>query len=59
MQQAMGWFQTRISGTSSSPYLCNKGGEGLHGNDITLVKEDKIVTDDRELAEDHYLHQHR
>ena len=38
------------------PFLSNKG--GLHGTDITLVKEDKIITDDRELAEvfnDHYI----
>ena len=33
------------------PFLSNKGGGGLHGTDITLVKEDKIITDDRELAE--------
>lgn len=38
------------------PYLSNKG--GLHGNDITLVKGDKIITNDKELAEvlnDHYI----
>ena len=38
------------------PFLSNKG--VLHGTDITLVKEDKIITDDRELAEvfnDHYI----
>ena len=30
----------------------------MHGTDITLVKEDEIITDDRELAEvfnDHYI----
>ena len=31
------------------PFLSNKG--GLAGNDISLVKNDKIVTEDRELAE--------
>ncbi len=40
-----------------NPYLSNKG--GLHGNDITLVKGDKIITNDKELAEvfnDHYIY---
>ena len=30
----------------------------MHGTDITLVKDDKIITDDREPAEvfdDHYI----
>ena len=39
------------------PCLSNKGG-GLHGTDITLVKEDKIITDDKELVKvfnDHYI----
>ena len=38
------------------PFLTNKG--GLSGNDILLVKDDKIITEDRELAEtfnDHYI----
>ena len=38
------------------PFLINKG--GLSGNDILLVKDDKIITKDHELAEtfnDHYI----
>ena len=38
------------------PFLTNKG--GLSGNDILLVKDDKIITEDHELAEtfnDHYI----
>ena len=51
MQLAMGWFQIMTSGTSSNPFFPIRGGGGLHGTDITLIKEDKIITDDRELAE--------
>lgn len=38
------------------PFLSNKG--GLSGNDITLVKEGKVITDDYALTEifnDHYV----
>ena len=38
------------------PFLSNKG--GLSGNDITLVKEGKLITDDHALTEifnDHYV----
>ena len=38
------------------PFLTNKG--GLSGNDILLVKDDKTITKDDELAEtfnDHYI----
>ena len=38
------------------PFLSNKG--ELHSNDITLVKQDKIITDERVLSEafnDHYI----
>lgn len=38
------------------PFLFNNG--RLHGNDITLVNEDRIITDDKELVEvfnDHYI----
>ena len=38
------------------PFLSSKG--GYHVTDITLNKEDKIITDDRELVEvfnDHYV----
>ena len=31
------------------PFLKNKG--GLSGNDILLVKDDKMITEDNELAE--------
>ena len=36
------------------PFLTNKG--GLSRNDILLVKDDKIITEDRELAETFNVH---
>lgn len=38
------------------PFLSNQ--RGSHGNDITFVKEDNIITDDKELVDvfnDHYI----
>ena len=51
-----GLVSNRVFWNFGKPFLSNKG--GLAGSDISLVKNNRIVTEDRELVEifnDHYI----